>query len=84
MGRSFTLQPNRKSLHNSPQKMSAFDASAPEVVSRLRAAIGQIRRICKQQVARPINGMEKIAQHKLDISFPIQCRIEPRELQRAD
>src|ERR1017187_432394 len=82
MGSPSTLQPQRKVMDNPPQKICAFDAPAPEVVSRLRAAIGQIRRIRKQQVARPINGIEKIAQHKLDIAFPIQCCIEPRELER--
>ncbi len=81
MGRPTTLQPRWKLMDNPPQKICAFDAPAPEVVSRLRSAIGQIRRVRKQQIAHSINGIEKIAQHKLDISVSIQYRVESRKLE---
>src|ERR1700684_970769 len=82
IGRSTMLQPRRKVVDDPSQKARSFNAPAPEVVSRFCSAIRQIRRVRKQEVARPINGLEKIAEDELNIPFPVQYRIKPCELER--
>ena len=70
------VEPSRKRFDNLPQKVGAFHPAAPKVVSRFGCPVRGVRRIGQQQIARPIDRFEEVAQNKFDITLTIEHCIE--------